>query len=31
MGHTRGWEQAKDKVNVMLRGVTAALAGKDAA
>jgi CubicO group peptidase (beta-lactamase class C family) len=28
MGHTRGWEQAKDKVNVILRGVTAALAGE---
>ncbi|NML46111.1 serine hydrolase [Ramlibacter sp. G-1-2-2] len=27
MGHTRGWETAKDKVNVLLQGVTAALAG----
>lgn len=26
MGHTRGWEQAKDKVNEMLQGVTKALA-----
>ncbi len=26
MGHTRGWESAKDKVNVLLRGITAALA-----
>jgi len=25
MGHTRGWERAKDKVNVLLRGITAAL------
>jgi CubicO group peptidase (beta-lactamase class C family) len=26
LGHTRGWEQARDKVNVMLKGITAALA-----
>jgi CubicO group peptidase (beta-lactamase class C family) len=25
MGHTRGWETAKDKVNVLLRGITGAL------
>jgi CubicO group peptidase (beta-lactamase class C family) len=25
MGHTRGWEGAKDKVNAMLRGITSAL------
>jgi CubicO group peptidase (beta-lactamase class C family) len=31
MGHTRGWEGAKDKVNVMLRGITAALASEAAA
>jgi CubicO group peptidase (beta-lactamase class C family) len=30
MGHTRGWEGAKDKVNVLLNGVTAALADKGA-
>ncbi|MDQ6679764.1 MAG: beta-lactamase family protein [Pseudomonadota bacterium] len=30
LGHTRGWEQAKDKVNVILRGVTAALDGETA-
>lgn len=29
LGHTRGWEQAKEKVNVILRGVTAAL-GREA-
>ena len=28
MGHTRGWEGAKDKVNVLLHGITAALEGK---
>lgn len=28
MGHTRGWEGAKDKVNVLLRGIAAALAGE---
>jgi len=31
MGHTRGWEGARDKVNVMLTGITAALAGGRAA
>lgn len=30
MGHTRGWEAARDKVNVMLDGITAALAGEGA-
>lgn len=30
MGHTRGWEGAKDKVNVLLRGIRAALAGETA-
>jgi CubicO group peptidase (beta-lactamase class C family) len=30
MGHTRGWEGAKDKVNVMLRGITAALTSESA-
>jgi len=28
MGHTRGWEGAKEKVNVLLKGVTAAVAKK---
>ena len=31
MGHTRGWEGGKDKVNVLLEGITAALAGEAAA
>jgi CubicO group peptidase (beta-lactamase class C family) len=30
MGHTRGWEGAKDKVNVLLKGITAALAAEAA-
>ena len=30
MGHTRGWEGAKAKVNTMLKGITAALAKKAA-
>jgi CubicO group peptidase (beta-lactamase class C family) len=30
MGHTRGWEGAKDKVNAMLRGITAAIGGSAA-
>lgn len=31
MGHTRGWEGARDKVNVLLTGITAALPGGAAA
>jgi hypothetical protein len=31
MGHTRGWEGAKDKVNMLLDGITGALAAGAAA